>query len=256
MIKMEKQRIELTLDGVFGAGWELAKKHWGWLLLLGIALALVEEIPGNTINGVYLKMVPEMSKGAIDYEKLNEMLADALFSVRTLVSTVVSVLIAAYLSLVTMRYLKLAAMENGAIDVKEIFLGSGGRYLHFLATMFLCYMVIVVGLCCCVLPGFYLMVRLLFVPFIAANEPELSIGEAFSRSFALTRGRFWQLIWFGFAALIINIVGFCCCCVGVLYSEIVSELMLAHLYVVLSDDVCATPCEAPAGEEGVYVKNI
>lgn len=88
----------------------------------------------------------------------------------------------------------------------------------------------------CILPGLFLQIRLMFVPIIAANKPELTLSEVFSRSWSITKGHFFDLFLFGIIVVLINIVGFLCCCVGLYVTSIISEFMYVELYYRLSND--------------------
>ena len=81
-----------------------------------------------------------------------------------------------------------------------------------------------------VLPGIYLLVRLTFVPYIAANEPELSVSKTFSKSMNLTKGRFWQLLGYGIVGFFIVIAGFLLCCVGYLFTAPLSIVFMGVVY--------------------------
>ncbi len=82
----------------------------------------------------------------------------------------------------------------------------------------------------CVLPGIYLAVRLAFVPYIAANEPELSVSETFSKSMNLTKDKFWDLLGYGIVAILIVLSGFLLCCVGYLFTAPLSTVFMGVVY--------------------------
>ena len=52
----------------------------------------------------------------------------------------------------------------------------------------------------CILPGFYIYVRLLFVSLILLEEKECGVDEAIRRSWIMSRGNFWNLL----ALVVIN----------------------------------------------------
>ena len=112
--------------------------------------------------------------------------------------------------------------------------GAWTGYLNYIVVTLVCNIVISLGYVFFILPGLYLTIRLLFVPIIAANKPDLTLGEVFSESWNLTRGHFWTLLGYGIVAILINIVGFICCCVGVLFTHVATQFLLANTYYVLA----------------------
>ena len=103
---------------------------------------------------------------------------------------------------------------------------------------------------CCILPGIYLAIRLMFTPMIAANHPEVAFSDAFSRSWQMTKGHFWILLWLGIVVIGINIVGLICCCVGLIVTSILSYMMYACVYKLL------TPVDNSVSEETALVETV
>ena len=83
-----------------------------------------------------------------------------------------------------------------------------------------------------IIPGIFLAVRWMFAPLIAATE-NTSFVESFRRSWQATSGNFWKLILLGIVAIGIVILGFCACCVGVLFAEVIANFMLVLAYLEL-----------------------
>ena len=140
--------------------------------------------------------------------------------------------------MVTYRILN-DAIEDKKVDLttqlKESF-----KYFFFFAGTYVVYSLsMVFGMVCFILPGIYLGIRWMFVPFIAANNCDITFSETFGRSWHMTKGHFWELVLLGIVVIGINIVGFACCCVGLLVTYIISIMLYGLAYKALlpsSDD--------------------
>lgn len=73
----------------------------------------------------------------------------------------------------------------------------------------------------------------MFAPMIAINHPELTFSEAFTRSWQMTKGQFWQLIGLYLLIILINILGLICCCVGYLLTMVITLMMYGYAYKLL-----------------------
>ena len=122
-------------------------------------------------------------------EALQELAKNLSFLDITLI--IISVLLTIYVTIALYRYVK-KIVDDEDVDFKELINSSAKVYGMFFVKNLLLYLAVGLGLMLCVLPGIYLAVRLTFVQYIAANEPELSVSETFSKSMNLTKGRFWQ----------------------------------------------------------------
>ena len=81
-----------------------------------------------------------------------------------------------YVSIALYRYVK-KIVDDEDVDFKELLNSSVKVYGMFFVKSLLYGLAVGLGLMLCVLPGIYLLVRLAFVQYIAANEPELSVSE-------------------------------------------------------------------------------
>lgn len=160
-------------------------------------------------------------------EALQELAKNLSFLDITLI--IISVLLTIYVTIALYRYVK-KIVDDEDVDFKELINSSAKVYGMFFVKNLLLYLAVGLGLMLCVLPGIYLAVRLAFVSYIAANEPELSVSETFSKSMNLTKGRFWQLLGYGIVACIIVLAGLLLCCVGVLFTEPLAYVFMGVVY--------------------------
>lgn len=253
---MDCKGNELTLGGVFRTGWDLAKKHWLWLILLQLVAVMCNQTGSAVGQPNPLEVLSKTLEGDVEgVLALKKAAEDAPLTAPDGIGLILGLLLGAYVSLVTYRYVVRAVREEDAIDVTELIRSSLGRYGMYMVKNLLYYLVLFVSTLCLVLPGLYLIVRLQFVPLIAANEPELSIKETFARSMTLTRGRFWQLLGYGVASVCISIAGFLVLIVGALYTNVIVNLMQAHVFNVLSDG-CPRIGGTTSDDTQIYVKTL
>lgn len=166
-----------------------------------------------------------------------------------MVAAVISFFVGYYLSIITYRMLN-TAIKGEKIDLTAQFKNAFRGYWFFVGAYIVYSLIIAMGMICCILPGIYLGIRLMFTPMIAANHPELAFSDAFTRSWQMTKGHFWILLWMGIVVIGINIVGLVCCCVGLIVTSILSYMMYACVYKVL------TPVDNSASEETALVETV
>jgi hypothetical protein len=70
---------------------------------------------------------------------------------------------------------------------------SIGRTLYIVMVHVLLAVIKISAFVFCILPGFYIYVRLFFVPLILLEEKETGLVEALTKSWVMTRGNFWTL---------------------------------------------------------------
>lgn len=145
----------------------------------------------------------------------------------------VSWVLAVYIEVVNYK-MYLAAVDYDKPELGGALKTACKPFLMFLCASVAYSFIVVVGLCLCVLPGIYLAIRLVFVPILSVDRPRLMFGELFSRSWQLTKGHFFDLLLLGLLAILVNFVGLICCCVGVIFTSIISGFMFALAYRILS----------------------
>lgn len=91
-----------------------------------------------------------------------------------------------------------------------------------------------IGFVLFVIPGLFLITRLALSSFALLDEGLLPI-DSIKRSWALTRGHFWQMFLAGIIIVGLNIVGTALLGIGVLVSSPVSFLFSAYIYEKLRE---------------------
>lgn len=239
----------LEVGDILSQSWHLACRHFPVFIATAILAYVVSQFSGFFMNmEAFQAFVLEASQTG--YKTSPEELFKALFSGTSMATFAIAQLVASLLAL----YIEVAnyKMYLGAVDYDKPELGNALKtaykpYLMFLAASFVYGAIVVVGICFCVLPGIYLAVRLLFVPYLAVDKPELSFDELFTRSWKMTDGHFMELLLLGVVALLVAWAGILFCCIGVYFTAIISGFMLVLTYRVLAPKDGMPTGEAPLG---------
>ena len=219
---------QLVIGDTISRAWDLAVKHWPIFVLFSLVNYLFSGF------GVRYDQEALMSLGQNpDPQVVAETIREAITVSPWLI---LGVLVSIYLGFVVYRMLYNAATIGKPYETFADALKVDVNQLAIFFCVNLAMGFIVgAGTLACILPGIFLGVRLLFAPIIAAVE-NASFGEAFTRSWEMTKGNFWNLFLLGLAAIGIYILGFCACCVGVIFAEVVVQFMLMVAYLTLKQD--------------------
>lgn len=98
----------------------------------------------------------------------------------------------------------------------------------FLATV-ISTVIYALGFLLLIIPGIIAGVRLNFFGYAVVDE-KLSAIDSLKRSWALTRGRFWQIFLFGIVVVLVNIAGFIALGVGILVTAPLTLLAMTFVY--------------------------
>ena len=227
----------MTLDNTLRDAWEIGKRKCGFLVLFGLVSSIVGSLSHRSGDTNSYKALAKILQGDMQGAKVfQEMAKNSPMTSTELILLILSILLSVYVSLVLYRYVKKIVDDEDDISIKELLNSSIKLYGMFLVKNILYYVFIIVGFFLCILPGIYLMVRLVFVSYIAANEPELTISETISKSMKLTKDRFWQLFGYGIVACLIVLAGFLLCCVGYLFTMPLAVVFMGVVYKELVNE--------------------
>jgi uncharacterized membrane protein len=113
-------------------------------------------------------------------------------------------------------------------ELSELFTPAKLFLRYFLAS-FIYFVAVVLGLVLLVAPGIWLAVRLSYYDYLIVDK-EMGPIESLKASFTLTRGAFWDLLWFLLVVLLLDIAGLLCLVVGSLVTIPVTMLARARVY--------------------------
>ena len=240
---------QFTVGGVIDEAWALTKKHFPVFLLLTILSSIIAGIFQYAYYGPYLELaLSNLDTTITEEEWMNMMVANGEiwnWVGKLSLAGIFVFLVNNYLVVVGGRMLH-AAVYNERVDMTAEFKNARHTYLYYLGVNIVFSLIVTIGCLFCILPGIFLAVRLMFAPMIAINHPELTFSEAFTRSWQMTKGHFWQLIGLYLLIILINILGLICCCVGYLLTMVITLMMYGYAYKLLYPvEEVSIPLEEP-----------
>ena len=160
----------------------------------------------------------------LDPETLN-----TTFNPIGLVSSLLSLYISAAVTLMYIRY-----MRGDSISFNDLLAIDFKTFIHYLFATILSAMLMILGFICFILPGFYIMARLIFVQYLVVDK-KLTFDQAIKTSWKISDGYVLQFIGFYFTILFVVIVGVFAFLIGLLVAIPIVSLAAAQLYLLFSD---------------------
>lgn len=219
---------KISINKCVGGAWDLTTKNWIMCIIVLVTSIVVSAISSLTAPTV------DYNTSGMTFEELINMYAEIIsnsFGVFTLVAYIVQYIIYAGLYKMSLN------AYNGQKADTSAYKMPLATYVKFIAACIAYCILVWVGLICCIIPGIIIGVRLMFTPFILLDEPETELTEAFKKSWVMTSGNFWSLFGLLIVALLINVVGFVCCCIGVIFTAVMAVFMMVIAYYQLKDNV-------------------
>ena len=122
-------------------------------------------------------------------------------------------------------------------ELGEIFRGFKGNYLNVVKTMFLMDLKTFLWICLFIVPGVVKAYEYSMIPYLLAENPNLSASEAFSLSKQMTTGQKMDLCVLDLSFLGWIILGLICCGIGILFVQPYPEATKAEVYLNLKESV-------------------
>ena len=119
----------------------------------------------------------------------------------------------------------------------EIFKGFKGNYLNVVKIMFLMDLKTLLWLLLFIIPGFVKAYEYSMIPYLLAENPNLSASQAFSLSKQMTTGQKMDLFVLDLSFLGWIILGLICCGIGILFVLPYPQATRAEVYLILRDSV-------------------
>ena len=132
---------------------------------------------------------------------------------------------------ITLMYVKY--MRGESVSFSDLLAVDFNKFIHYVLAMLISGILMIFGFMLLILPGFYIMARLMFVHYLVLDK-ELSFLDAIQTSFKMSDGSVLDLISFMFAMFFIIVLGFLSLLFGVLIAIPVSSLATAQLYLLFS----------------------
>ena len=136
--------------------------------------------------------------------------------------------------------------ENPAIN--EIFQGFKGNYLNVVKIMFIMELKIMLWLLLLVVPGIIKAYEYSMIPYLLAENPNITMDEAFSLSKQMTIGQKMNLFVLDLSFLGWYFLGFLCFGIGALFVKPYDVAAFTEVYLILKESVkkdeCATDIQS------------
>ena len=122
-------------------------------------------------------------------------------------------------------------------ELGEIFSGFKGNYLNVVKIMFLMDLKTLLWLVLFIVPGIIKAYEYSMIPYLLAENPNLSADEAFSLSKQMTTGQKVNLFVLDLSFLGWIILGALCCGIGLLFVQPYPEATKAEVYLILKQKI-------------------
>ena len=220
---------KIVIGDIVSRAWDLAVKHWPVFVVISIISSIISNF-GVSYDKTLLTGLAQNP----DPQALVEALSDALTVNYPFL--IIVILLLTYLGFVVYR------MLYNAITIGRPYTTLGDVLKVDLVQLcvFFCVeavfgIIVALGTCLFILPGIFLAVRLMFAPILVAID-NVSFGDAFTRSWQMTSGNFWNLFLLGLTAIGIAILGLCACCVGIYFADVIINFMMVLAFMALRND--------------------
>ena len=150
-------------------------------------------------------------------------------SVQGFLMSVVSLYFSASITLMYIKY-----MRGESVSFNDLMGVNFNKFIHYILSVLVSGILMLFGFILLILPGFYIMARLIFVQYLVLDK-NLSFWEAITTSFNISEGHVLDLISFMFAMAFLVILGLLSLVFGILIAIPVSSLATAKLYLLFSN---------------------
>lgn len=227
----------LSVSESISQGWELAKKHGlllaVFVLVIGIITSILNSftLPSGFMEG-YTKALTQNDPDAM-MQLLNSSSTSAASIIVSIIQTVVYVLFLAGFC-ATILKLTRGIMAKVSLDGFKM---SAMTYLKYFAVCVIVGLIVGIGTALCVIPGIFFAIRLAFAEWYILDHPEAGIGEAISASWKMTKGNFWSVFGLQLCEFGIILLGYLCCCIGVLFAVPFAMFVESCAYTTLHENL-------------------
>lgn len=206
-----------------GKAWEMIKTNFGqWAVasIVFIVLSYAIAIPGIILQLATGNSGPEVATRGIS----------ASFIIVMAISYIIQYAFAGVLAAGFIRFV-LHQLDGNAADFGQIFVPFRNLIPNMITSL-ITYLMIFVGVICCVIPGIYLCGNLGFTN-VLVTEGNLQPGESIRLSFDRMKPHAWNMFGLGLVAGLASILGVFACCIGVLVTLPIFYIVLAMQFRVL-----------------------
>ena len=198
-------------------------------ILTGEKTTIIERVQEFTSNNLSYDSQP------IFYSSNFELIFYSFISVASILGILYTIFIGNIIVVGKSRYF----IKNHDVnpELGEIFSGFKGNYLNVVKIMFLMNLKILLWLFLFIVPGFIKAYEYSMIPYLLAENPNISADEAFSLSKQMTTGQKMDLFVLDLSFLGWIILGLICCGIGILFVLPYPEATRAEVYLNLKESV-------------------
>ena len=198
-------------------------------ILTGEKTTIIERVQDFTSNNLSYDSQP------IFYSSNFELIFYSFISVASILGILYTIFIGNVIVVGKNRYFIKNHDENP--ELGEIFKGFKGNYLNVVKIMFLMELKTLLWLLLFIIPGFVKAYEYSMIPYLLAENPNLSAPQAFSLSKQMTTGQKMDLFVLDLSFIGWIILGLICCGIGILFVLPYPEATRAEVYLNLKESV-------------------
>ena len=198
-------------------------------ILTGEKTTIIERVQDFTSNNLSYDSQP------IFYSSNFELILYSFISVASILGILYTIFIGNVIVVGKNGYFIKNHDENP--ELGEIFKGFKGNYLNVVKIMFLMDLKTLLWLLLFIIPGFVKAYEYSMIPYLLAENPNLSASQAFSLSKQMTTGQKMDLFVLDLSFLGWIILGLICCGIGILFVLPYPEATRAEVYLNLKESV-------------------
>ena len=203
-------------------------------ILTGEKTTIIERVQDFTSNNLSYDSQP------IFYSSNFELIFYSFISVASILGILYTIFIGNVIVVGKSGYFIKNHDENP--ELGEIFKGFKGNYLNVVKIMFLMDLKTLLWLFLFIVPGVVKAYEYSMIPYLLAENPNLSADEAFSMSKQMTTGQKMDLFVLDLSFLGWIILGLICCGIGILFVLPYPQATRAEVYLILKESVKKDEC--------------
>lgn len=234
MIEQEKGKKSFSIKNSIKEGWQLMRAHLGNLLFVQM-IGILCLFAIFFVWGIFIFF---LSKSSLNVEPMA--------TIGNIVNYIIQFLTQS-LVIIAGIHIGLKIVDGKEFTVSDLFSRANLVFRYFFSTI-CCQLAIVLGLICFIIPGLIMMVRFsLFGYFIV--EKDVGPIEALKMSWNTVRGCSWRFVFFQLSCVLVNVAGFLCLVIGVLFTLPATVIATALVYRNLANQTYGNkPEEIPPSE--------
>jgi uncharacterized membrane protein len=195
-------------------GWDTFKKRPGFLIGMTLVIVILSTIVSNL-------------GGDIEH-------AQGVALVFSLIALFVGLVVQVFIKMGAIRIALKVNDDVAAAQLSDLW--APDMFWHYLLASLAVGIMVAIGFVLLIVPGVYLALRFLFVPYLVVDR-RLGVSAALKESSRMTDGRKWRLLGLVLVLVLLNIVGALLLVVGLLVTIPVTMIGLAHAYRTLEHSV-------------------